>query len=577
MNRSGPLSPRENGFVENPFIPEILVIQALHDLRLSGSRDDDGPWTDRRVAMASWAFVAMGVLLRIARYALDHPLWGDEAFLASNILARDFRGLMRPLDYVQVCPLLFLWIEKAMTRLFGFSEWSLRAVPTLASIAGLVLFRQVASRLLRGPALVIAVGVLAVGYYPVRHGGEIKPYATDFLAAIALIAPAVEWLRRPDRSAWLWGLAAVGPVAVALSHPAIFVAGGVGLVLLGPVARTKRPGAILALAAYGLATLLVFGGLLRLVTASQSASVMGTMKDFWADAFPPKAPLALLTWLLRVHTSHMFAYPAGGNAGASVLTSGCALAALIAYLRRGSRPVLALLLAPFALGLAAAFLGRYPYGGSARTMQYVAPSIALLAGLGAAVLAARWPRRESRSLVAAAPIAILAAIGPGLLAWDVTHPYKSIHDRESRDFARLFWDEESRGAELACGRADLALDRDPVAWRNDRSALYLCHRDLFSARHRRGEPLRLDRVGADRPLRVVVFGEREGDRPKIASWLATMDRDFVLRARRERVVNRGLIDREGTYEDRYAIYEFVPRSSSPPETVATGQNARLSR
>ena len=88
----------------------------------------------------------------------------------------------------------------------------------------------------------------------------------------------------------------------------------------------------------------------------------------------------------------MFAYPAGGDIGASSVTTGLVMVAIVAYVRRGSKTVLALLLAPFALGLIAAFLGRYPYGGSARTMQYVAPAIIVMAGLGAAVLLARLPR-----------------------------------------------------------------------------------------------------------------------------------------------------------------------------------------
>ena len=42
------------------------------------------------------------------------------------------------------------------------------------------------------------------------------------------------------------------------------------------------------------------------------------------------------------------------------------------------------LLAPFALALVAASLKRYPYGSEARLMQFAAPSICLLSGLGAA-------------------------------------------------------------------------------------------------------------------------------------------------------------------------------------------------
>ena len=142
---------------------------------------------------------------------------------------------MKPLDYQQVCPLLFLWAEKAISLVLGFNEWSLRLCPTIASIAALFLFRHVAGRLLKGVALVIAVAILAVGYTPIRHGGEIKPYATDFLLALALFALAVEWLRTPraDRLP----LGPRGPRSAgdrASRIPSIFLAASVGLVLLDP-------------------------------------------------------------------------------------------------------------------------------------------------------------------------------------------------------------------------------------------------------------------------------------------------------------------------------------------------------
>ena len=128
--------------------------------------------------------MAMGIAMRLLRFSLHHPLWRDEAYLAWNVLDRDFAGLTRPLDYQQVCPLFFLWAEKAVIGMLGFGEWSLRIVPTVAAIAALFVFRHVAGRLLKGVALVAAVAILAIGYTPVRHGGEFKPYATDFLVAL---------------------------------------------------------------------------------------------------------------------------------------------------------------------------------------------------------------------------------------------------------------------------------------------------------------------------------------------------------------------------------------------------------
>lgn len=525
------------------------------DLRLSGSRSgDDVAWREGRVRAWAGAFVALGVALRLVRYALGYPLWGDEAFLASNLLDRDFAGLMRPLDYTQVCPLLFLWAEKAMSLALGFSVWSLRLIPTAASIAGLFLTWHVASRLLKGPAVILSVAILAVAFYPIRHGGEIKPYSVDFLAALGLIALAVEWLRTPERAGPLWGLVAAGPLAVGFSNPSIFVAAAVGLVLMAPVVRSGRPSAIVALMAYGALTVGAFGVLHHVVNGPQSDSVMATMRDYWSSAFPPQAPLPLVTWLLRVHTSHMFSYPAGGEGGASTLTTGLVVAGIVAMVRRGSRVVLSLYLVPFALGLAAAFLGRYPYGGSARTMQYVAPAILLLAGLGAAALLSRVPSVAWNRRAHALSIAVFAMIGLGLLAWDVTHPYKSVYDRTSRDYARQFWAELGNGAEIACARTDLGVALDPKGWRGDRTALYLCHRAIFAP-----GPPRLDRLAEDRPLRAVVFDERPGDRPGVDAWLEQMGRAFELRSRTERWANRGVISRAGRYQDHYIVYEFVPR------------------
>src|SRR5262245_19220076 len=71
---------------------------------------DDGP-SARRLARATWAFVALGVLLRLTRYFVGYPLWHDEAFVAVNFLERGYAELTRELGYGQVCPLLFLWTE----------------------------------------------------------------------------------------------------------------------------------------------------------------------------------------------------------------------------------------------------------------------------------------------------------------------------------------------------------------------------------------------------------------------------------------------------------------------------------
>src|SRR5262245_24010302 len=69
---------------------------------------------------ATWAFVGLGILLRVVRYLSNYPLWHDEAFVAVNFLDRGYLGMLRPLKYGQVCPLFFLWVELAAVKLLGF-------------------------------------------------------------------------------------------------------------------------------------------------------------------------------------------------------------------------------------------------------------------------------------------------------------------------------------------------------------------------------------------------------------------------------------------------------------------------
>ena len=51
------------------------------------------PTGSDRLAKAIWAFVWLGVILRVVTYLLNFPLWGDEAFVAVNLIAPRLRRL----------------------------------------------------------------------------------------------------------------------------------------------------------------------------------------------------------------------------------------------------------------------------------------------------------------------------------------------------------------------------------------------------------------------------------------------------------------------------------------------------
>jgi hypothetical protein len=287
-------------------------------------------------------------------------------------------------------------------------------------------------------AAALAVGLLAVSYYPVRHSCEIKPYSLDLLLAVALLLAAWSWLRRPERVAPLIALVLLGPLALALSYPSLFIAGAVSLVLLPAVWRQPGWAARVLYLAYNV---LLVGGFILLygvVGRAQYGSTGGAGNWYWQGSFPPPQPVALLAWLVQIHTGYLMAYPLGGPNGLSTLTFLLFVIGTGRLVRERHWQLLALCLVPFALTLAAAALHRYPYGGSARIAQHLAPAICLLAGngLGGLLRAAR-PAAAARWGLAVCGLLLL--VGLGGVARDWLRPYKTEGDLKVRALvAELF-------------------------------------------------------------------------------------------------------------------------------------------
>ena len=517
--------------------------------------------SETRIERLLWAFAALGIGLRVLVYLLRFPIWTDEAKLAVSLLDRGYAGLAEPLAYSQIAPVLFLWIQKTASLVFGFSEFSLRLVPLLAAVSSVLLMRHLARRLSAGPPAVFALAIFAVSYYPVRHGAELKPYATDLLASLALTAIAVEWLREPHRPRWLWRLAAVAPVAVSLSYPAAFTAAGILAALAVPVWRQgcRAGGPLPAFLSSALAAAAAFGASFFFVAARQY-EVRAAGKLPWVGGFPPLDDLpGSLLWLVRAHTGRTFGYPLGGENGGSVLTFAAFAAGAVVLYRAGERRLLAVLLLPFAAGLGAAVLQRYPYGGSGRVSQHLVPAICLLAGLGAARLSSLAKREASRRRAQAGVLVFLAVFGLLLAPAAILRPYRDRPDSVGRDFARWFWDTKSRDAELVAAWEDLGLDfaRPPDRWAPG-GAGYRVNQRIYSRRLRRGDAADLARVSADHPLRVVFLGSAlSGRQEAFAGWLDDMERRYEL-AGRERHRFGGFEEQHGR-GDWLELLTFVPR------------------
>ena len=339
-----------------------------------------------------------GSALRIVPFLLDRSLWLDEAKLALNVVERSPAQLFRPLDYEQAAPVGFLLLEKGSVAVFGEGERALRLVPLLGGLGALGSFFFVVRRWLSPAESLLALALLALAQPLVYYATEVKQYSTDVLVALALLWAAGRALDAGPPALWL--LVPAGVIGVWLSHPAVFVAAGVGLtlVLSAWLGGDRRKATLFAtaVAAWTASFLVHYALVLR------RSDPTGFLVRFWADGFPPLPPrsLAELLWPVRTFFD-FFVDPAGlGLAGlaAAAFAMGC-----WRYGRSDPR-VLALLLSPGLFTLLAALLRLYPFPTSrsldayplpGRVVLFLVPSAVILvaAGLGGVARAADRDRQ----------------------------------------------------------------------------------------------------------------------------------------------------------------------------------------
>lgn len=385
--------------------------------------------------------VFLNLLGRTLRFGLGFPLFGDEAFVANSFMVRDLMGLTAGLEHYQIVPLLYLWGTFLAAKIGGTSEWVLRSLSFGAGIASVLLFLRIAFLALPLKAALMSLAIFCASYYPVRHAVEVKPYSFDLLVSLCITLAAFEFLRNgTGRSLWFWVLACA--LGVWASYPAIFVAigsclaiGGYGLCRqteAGQPAILKiivRPVFIVAVV-----TTLSFVSMYAWIGSAQRAAGEEVLVnlELWASTFPPwSEPSRLAEWFVHTHLGKMFAYPNGGNNGGSALTFLLFCTGAWAVWKKDRRLTVLVLVSPFPLMLFAASLEAYPYGGSARVAQHVAPAICLLAGAGLSRVLCLGPAPgiEKRALIV---VSLFVALILGGMTRDVLKPYKEMADEVNR-------------------------------------------------------------------------------------------------------------------------------------------------
>jgi hypothetical protein len=354
------------------------------------------PSSSRWCIAAAAAVAAFGVLVRVLAFARHPRLDLDEAMLALDVTGRSLGGLVHPLGFEQVAPILFLWISRISVAVGGVNEQTLRALPFVAGLAFVPCMWFATRRLIqsRGSAT-LAAAIAAVCPIAMFYADFFKPYAVDATVAAVLLWLVVRVIDAPaSRSAW-WSFGTFSVVAVFLSAPSVFVvASALAAIAMSPASRDpagRRHTALVA-STWALCAAVNFVVLLR------SATGNAYMQHYWDGAFL-LPPLRHMVDLVRGRIGWTVQETFLGDAIAYAAVVRLVLVAVgvtgVAALgrQRGKWSVV-LFLGPVLLAAAASVLRLYPL--SERTLLYMAPFVivATVAGVDtlAGLVVARSPR-----------------------------------------------------------------------------------------------------------------------------------------------------------------------------------------
>ena len=331
------------------------------------------------------AAVGFGIVVRLSQFISNRSLWGDEAWLALNVIDRSYQGLLQPLDHNQAAPAGFLWLQKLSVQLFGDSEYAHRLFPLMAGLISVIAIYKLGKGVLSPLALPIAVALFACLKYPLYYATEAKPYSSDVMVALLLSLLLIPLRKKQLGKEQKLVMGFAGAVAVWVSYPAIFVLTGleaIGFILSPGKQRLTR---LINRWPVYLTWVVSFLTSYLLVTAKVAGNQ--GLQSAWNDEYPK----SMFDWLWLLDSLGRFFYhPLGFLNGIDGVAMGAFILGCLVLLRR-DREKLFILLAPIAVTLMAGYLHKYHF--RARLVLFLAPFFILIIAEGLAFLLSQLKQR----------------------------------------------------------------------------------------------------------------------------------------------------------------------------------------
>lgn len=332
-------------------------------------------FTTSKIKYFVWAIIIFGFVLRFSQFLFNRSLEGDESMLALNIIHRTYLEFLRPLDFNQAAPFLFLVVEKFIVQLLGNSDIILRIFPFICGIFSLYLFYKVASYNLDGIALLIAQGLFSIIDPLIYYSTELKQYSCDIAVTLLLLLITFSLVKRKSLLAY-FQLGLVGAISIWFSFTSVFVLSGIGLslgILCLKNKNWKDIGKILFISSIWSASF-IFYYIVSLKYSSDSAYLV----KVWHHYFLPVWPFNMKTieWYIQ-YLSYTFKNP-GGLFYDGLATLTFVVGIFVFWKKQKSN--LAIIISPIVMVIVASIFHKYPFG--ERLILFIVPMFIILIAEG---------------------------------------------------------------------------------------------------------------------------------------------------------------------------------------------------
>jgi hypothetical protein len=202
-------------------------------------------------------FLIAGVILSLFQFLYNRSLWIDEAWLGLNIIHKNSFELLKPLDYNQVAPILFLQIEKLFS-IFIPVEYGLRIFPLLCFWSFLYFFYKILKMLWKDNycAIIIALSFAVFNPLFILYSSEVKQYIVDVFVLSVVFYFTIKDYKKVQNKYYI--LAIVGVLSIFLSNVAPIILFTSGLYLFYDNFFVTKNKKILSLSLMSLVWLVAF-------------------------------------------------------------------------------------------------------------------------------------------------------------------------------------------------------------------------------------------------------------------------------------------------------------------------------